>query len=481
MTEASLTRQTLSAGPAGADVNRAMTVGIFVAACVFYLTSLDFATSGDAVYYANLIDTLRFDDLTLHQGYYVIGLVFARVGEWLFGASTVQSITAMNAFFGAGMLAVAYPLLCRYLGSSRDALIGVLMLLLSHRVFFNATAAEIYTMQTFFVWTSFLLFENRRFYWAGVSIALAMWISPLTVFFGLWFPLVAWLRGFGWSAIFKFAGAGALLYLPFLAVFYQELFWGTRGILKISGQKDTTPLFAAKNFAKFQFKNYSILNALLIPAVFALKRERTLILMTLALAVPNIYVLSKLSGENNVFILPLDLIFVCWFMVGWRVLRDHSLVWIAYVAFLYQIVNFAIAEHSLFRPANAEYAEHIREIGQIVAAEQDPAVLTLWSNQMDYVYYNRAEPAFPLEEGDWFQQTINIDEISDQTKAEILEHDVIFVIDPYRPTGYSELYMSEESLARRYDARSIRRKVERHVGLDCEPVLEGRTVLYRCR
>lgn len=479
MTEASLTRQTMATG--GADANGAMTAGIFAVACVFYLASLDFATTGDSVYYANLIDTLRFDQLTLHQGYYVAGLVFAKLGEWLFGASTVQSITAMNAFFGAGMLAVAYPLLCRYLGSNRDALIGVLMLLFSHRVFFNATMAEIYSMQAFLIWTSFLLFENRRFYWAGVFVALAMWVSPLTVFFGLWFPLVAWLRGFGWSALFKFAVAGALLYVPFLAVFYEELFWGTRGILKISEQREYLPLESVKNFAKFQFKHFSVLHALLIPALFALKRERTLVWMTLALALPNVYVLSKLPGEENVFISPLDLFFVCWFMVGWRVLREHSLVWIAYAVFLYQVITFAITEHSLFRPSNADYDTHIREIGRIVNAEKDPAVLTVWATQMDYVYYNRSEPYFPIEQGPWFEQTIKIDEISDETKAEILEHEVIFVIDNYRPSGYSELYMSEASLSRRYETSSIRRRVEQPLGFECEPVLVGRTTLYRCR
>jgi hypothetical protein len=236
-----------------------------------------------------------------------------------------------------------------------------------------------------------------------------------------------------------------------------------------------------KNFAKFQFKNFSVLHALLIPALFAVRRERKLVLLTLAVALPNIYVISKIPGEENVFISPLDLFFVCWFMVGWQVLRDHSLVWIAYLALLYQVVTFAITEHTLFRPANADYATHMREIGRIVDAEQDPVVLAFWAIQMDYVYYNREKPEFPLEQGRWYEQTINIETIDDQTRAEILGHDVIFLIDHYRPSGYSELYMSEESLSRRYDTMSIRRTAERPLGLECEPVLDGRTTLYRCR
>jgi hypothetical protein len=58
---------------------------------------------------------------------------------------------------------------------------------------------------------------------------------------------------------------------------------------------------------------------------------------------------------------------------------------------------------------------------------------------------------------------------------------VIFLIDPYQPSGYTELYLSDEKLDQRYETESTRRMVERHAGLTCEPVLEGRNVLYRCR
>ena len=90
---------------------------VFVVALVVYCASLEFAVSGDSLYYANIIDTLRFDQFSLHQAYYVAGLVFAKVLTALFGFTTDQSLTAMNAFFGAGMLAVAFPLLVQHLGS----------------------------------------------------------------------------------------------------------------------------------------------------------------------------------------------------------------------------------------------------------------------------------------------------------------------------------------------------------------------------
>lgn len=466
---------------ARSESNKPWALVVFCTGLLIYLMSLDFGSSGDALYYANIIDTNRFDQLTLHQGYYVIGLVFSRVFAWFFGFTTDQSLTAMNAVFGAGMLAVAYELLTRYLNSSRDALLGVIMLLASHRVFFNATMAEAYAMQTFLIWLSFLLFEQRRFYWSGIAIGLAMWTSPLTVFFCLWFPIVAWRRGFGVESILRLATSGGIVYLPFFALYYDELLWGTRGLLNIDSAKEARPWLALKNFLKFQFKHYSVVNLLLLPALVAFRRERNLAWMTIALVIPNLYLLPKLYSEDNVFISTLDLIFVCWFMVGWQVLRAKSIGWIAAAFLIVQVSVFGLSQGTLLRTANFEYREEMRQIGEIVSREDDPVIFADWARLVAFVYYNRDEASFPLEAGEWFHMVLDVAKLDEIRREDVIRHDAIFVIESYKASGYSELYLSDQALAERFESNSIRRLVERSTELTCETALQGHTALYRCR
>jgi hypothetical protein len=100
---------------------------------------------------------------------------------------------------------------------------------------------------------------------------------------------------------------------------------------------------------------------------------------------------------------------------------------------------------------------------------------------MAYVYYNRDEPVFPLESGAWYEGSADVDDFEDSPPAEFLQYDSIFVIESYRPSGYAELYLSDDTLAERFETNSVRREVERFLGLTCEPVRSGVMPLYRCR
>ena len=123
----------------------------------------------------------------------------------------------------------------------------------------------------------------------------------------------------------------------------------------------------------------------------------------------------------------------------------------------------------------------MREIGRIVTQTEDAVVLSDWARRMAFVYYNRAEPAFPLESGEWYELSADVDEFEDTPPEAYLRHDAIYVIESYQPSGYAELYLSDESLANRYEGNSVRRLVERYLGLECRQVLQGVMPLYRCR
>ena len=211
--------------------DRRITWAIFFASLVFYLFNIDFMSTGDTIYYANIIDTQSFDKLTAHQGYYILGAVFSMISGALTALPTDQSLALMSVLFGAGSLALAYRLFRFYLENKTHALLGVLFLFLCHRYFENAISAEIYIVQSFFVWSSYLAYERQRYTLAGISFGLAMWVTPLSIMLGFWFPVAAWVRRTGLASLLKTAVPLCIIYIPFFAIFYEELLWGNRGLI----------------------------------------------------------------------------------------------------------------------------------------------------------------------------------------------------------------------------------------------------------
>lgn len=450
-------------------------------ALVVYLLSLDFRSLGDTIYYANLIDSNRYDVLTLHQGYYLVGKLFAVVLGGLFGLSTDQSLAVMSAVFAAGALVVAFRLFQQYLGSARDASIGVLVLAVSYRFFTNATSAEIYIVQSFCLWMAVFLFERRRFWSSGVFIALAMWVTPLTAFYLLWFPALAWIRGFGVNSVFRAGATAGSLYMLFLAVFYEELLWGTRGLLKIDGETQASLVTAVWFFLRYQFKVFTFMTLLYLPAIADLRKHLPMLWVTLAAALPNFYVLSNLPYEDNVFILALDLFFVFWIMVGWSYLRRRSWGWVPVMLIAFQAFLLFYPERMVFRVSNASYGADLRELGRVVSRHESPILFADWSDRAGFVYFNREQPSFPLDSGDWFQMTVDTQKLNEVSPAQFESNDAIYVLEYWWSSSRARFFQSEATLSALHEQESSVRNVERFLGSQCSRVPDVKLPLYRCR
>ena len=460
-----------------------LTWSIFLVGCILFITNLDFTSTGDAIYYANIIDTLRFDQLTVHQGYYLIGYLFAQLFTSIGGLPTDQALALMNALFGAGALCIGYLLLKHYLESTRDALLGTIILLLCHRFFVNSTSAEVYIVQTFFIWSSYLLFERRSFYSAGIAIGIAMWVSPLTVAFGLVFPVVAWLRGYGIRALIKLSIPALLIYLPFLFLFYEELFWGVRGLIEQDEQRDIDLALTAQDVFRYQIKHYSFLNLLFLPALMELKREKQLLYISIAATIPNIYVISQLPGEDNVFILTLDIFIVCWYMIGWRYLRERSLAPLAIVILLAHVFVFLFSERPFIDDTHKNYADEMVAIGHIVQDSEESIIFMDWARRMAFVYYNRDEASYPIEQGHWYDISGDIADIIKYKKFgtdDFAGYETFYVLESYSASPRASLFLSEQSLRERYETMSEKRRIERFLNVKCRLIRPGLHKLYKC-
>jgi hypothetical protein len=269
--------------------------------------------------------------------------------------------------------------------------------------------------------------------------------------------------------------------LPFLLVFYQELFWGERGLLRIDRIADAAPLQAFGAFLKYQLKHYTFLNLLYLPALSVIGGNRQLLWATLAFALPNAYVIANLPGEDNVFILALDLFFVLWIMLGWQYLRERQGEWIPVVLLIVQVALLMFPERQLFRVANTDYPDIYRELGRTLLQHQRPLLVTDWQHRVALGYYNRDRPSFPLETGRWFDWSVNVTDLAALSPEQLAGVDAIYVIDDWRPSSRATVFRSEAQIEQTREQMSSRRTVEKYLDLTCHSVPGHSIALYRCR
>ncbi len=474
-----------SAGTTDDQSNHISTGACFalgVLALLTFLAYLDFVDpSGDVSYYANIIESRSFDQLTLHQGYYVIGhLVSAAIGS-VFGTELYFNLTVLAAIFGALATVVAYLLFLRWFDTTIPAVVALLLLLTSQRFFNNATSPEIYMVQAFFIWSAFLAYDLRKPVAAGFLFALAIWVTPLTVFFGLYFPAVSFFRRRDIRQFLLFVFATCLAYTPFFYVYYPELLWGTRGILVIDAAKSFELLPAFKSFVKFQFYHYSFALFLAAPALVAIWRHKELAWLTSVVFVPNIYVLAQIRSEYNVFALPLDIFFAFWLAAGFAWLADRNLTWVASLAIVSQLGIFAADE--LVPPGwkNREYPTLMRHVGTEVRDHDSAIFVGDWADRIAFVYFNRRNASFPIEEGTWYARTVDIDELDDRSISILRDADKLTVSESYESSFHARLFLPEEELVRRHEALSSKRRIENILQTECIPLALAPTKLFECK
>jgi len=83
----------------------------------------------------------------------------------------------------------------------------------------------------------------------------------------------------------------------------RELLYGDRGLLIIRELQPLDLRTMLANFPIYQFKAFTLLPLLLIPMLFAWRTNKWILALALAVGIPHIYLILKLTGEDHVFIL----------------------------------------------------------------------------------------------------------------------------------------------------------------------------------
>jgi hypothetical protein len=455
---------------------------VVLAGLLLYGLNVDFLLGGDAAMYADYVLQAKFDELSLHIGYYAVVFAADRTIGHLLGLPIQELMVWINVVAGAFTLGIAYPLARHFLGSRRDALLCVAVLAVSGRVLTNATTSEIYMLQTCATLLSYLLFVRQRVAPAGIAAGVAMLVSPLSLFAFLFFPVVDHQRSgrIRWRVLGRLAAWSLAAYLPYLAVFWRELLWGHRGLLNVNGAVAVDIPAMLGNFALFQAKQYTALLLLLIPAAAAARAHARFLVLTLAVALPHLYVISKLTGEDNVFILTTDFFFACWLVIGWRRLERSALGRRVAPVPLAAHVALMVAAGSLFSvDPHREYAAEMRQIARSYVLDRDAVVLSDWTRGMVLTFYGRPAVVSTIERDRLYRQMTGLPAAT-REGGRSLAGRTVYLLDGWEPGPLRRLFSTRAELERMAQQHAFLAQARRELDLDCSLVHQETVRLYRC-
>ena len=456
-------------------------VVLMLAAFALYSLNVDFRLYGDAGLYSDYVVLHKFDEITLHFGYYVSLFVTDKLLGGLFGIPIQESAVWLNVVAGTLSVGVAYGLARELLGTRRDALLCAVIFGLSGRVLANATSSEVYMLQTLFVLTSFYLFVRERIVWSGLLSAAALLVSPLSAFAYLFYPVYDYQRAgrIRWNVLLRLAGACLAIYLPFFIVNGHEVLYGIRGLVTIHSVVPFRPLAMLANFPKYQFKAFTVLPLLLVPALYAWRENRRMLALALAVGIPHFYIILKLVGEDHVFILNTDFFFACCLVLGWRQLQNHKFArWIAPALLLAQVGTYVASGviHS-YRP-HREYADEMRRVAVTYLLGRDSVLITDWGRAVSLTFYGRPRPTTTILREPLFRNQIF--DIEKPDPIQKLNRSEIYLLDAWQPSPLNRLFRTEESSAEFRRQHSVVSVAERNLHLQCIFIEGTEHRIYRC-
>lgn len=458
-------------------------IGLMLGALALYAVNVDFRLYGDAGLYTDYVLQRKFDELTLHLGYYVALFGMNALLGGLWDVPIEQAAVWLNVLAGTLSVGVAYLLAIELLGNRRDAFACAIVFAVSGRVLANSTTSEIYMLQTLLVLSSFYLFARERVVLSGVACAVALLISPLSAFAYLFYPVYDYQRAgaIRWMVLLRLAAVALAIYVPYLIIDGHEMLFGVRGLLVISSNVETDPLVSIKRFPVYQFKAFSFMALLVVPALLAWRTNRRLLALAVAVAVPHLYVIFKLTGEDHVFILNTDFFFALLVVAGWRRLESWRTVrWIPLFLVAGHLALFVASGTIHGFDSHRDYADGMRRVVAKYLLGRDAVMVTDWSRAVGLSFFGRsAISTTVLKERLFTEQIVDVQglpmpPLSTRDRAEI------FVLDPWVPSPLNRFLRSKAALDALRHENSIVRIAERQLHLTCAWVEDAVHPIYKC-
>jgi hypothetical protein len=274
-----------------------------------------------------------------------------------------------------------------------------------------------------------------------------------------------------------------VIYLPYLIIDGHELFYGTRGLLVISKIAHVDPRATLFNFPKYQFEAYSALLLLVLPVLLALRQRRGFILVALAVALPHLYIILKLTGEDNVFILNTDFFFAGSLVAGWsELVRRTKSVVLASVPVAGHVAIYGLAGLLFTSDHNRTYQMELRSIADRYVKGKPSILITDWGTQQAFVFFGRDSASTVVAQEKLASQIFDVENIPNMqgTPAGTLDAENLYLLDTWHAGPMSRLLRSKAGLLQAEQDNSILNRSRRLLGVECEPMQRGFSRLYRC-
>ncbi|MGV3709725.1 MAG: ArnT family glycosyltransferase [Gemmatimonas sp.] len=449
---------------------------------VLYALNVDFWVYGDSALYADYSLRRSFTEVTLHYAYYWLVIGAQAVAGPLLGLPIEQTMSWLNVAFGSATLCIAYVLALELLGSRPTALITVAILGVSGRVLINSTSSEIYITQMFFVLLSFWAFLRERLWLASIGAALSMLISPLSMFAFLFYPVADYQRTgrIRWNVLIRLTLYSVALYLPYLVVYGHDLLYGPRGLLIINDITRPDPVASARNFPKYQFKQYTTMLVLFVPALFALRRNARFLVLSAAVALPHIFIILKLTGEDNVFIMNTDFFFAAILALGWtQLLSSRRTAWIGPAALAGHVALLVVSRAIFAFDSRSGYGDELRAVYNDHIRGQDATLITDWGTAAAFAFHTRDTASSSLWEEERYLQVWDLDN-EPALDSPVRKAATLYVLDRWNPTPLNRLLSSEASLRQQREDHSVESDARRRLNISCTLLEQHTNRLYRC-
>lgn len=274
------------------SVDRRLAVVVTLAVTVTSFAVLAYWTpsglpNGDAAVYAQQIQQKRFDERSVHLGYYLWGAALTGFRETF----SDRALNLVGAAFGAGTIGLLAWMGIFAVGRPMAGWVAAAVALGHLTLVENWVWAEVYGPQTFFLVGAFLAMASNRCVVAGLMLANAVLISPSSL---LVVPALCFIRP-DWRSTLRLGLTGGSLTLLAILPVWQDYFLGNRGLLKASGVSVDFKMAVLKESVEVVFGVFAFLPFLLL-AAWALCRR--LELRPLALGLVVLWAPSFFLGEK---------------------------------------------------------------------------------------------------------------------------------------------------------------------------------------
>ena len=262
---------------------------IFIIICpIFIYLSPNYITNADSAVYSQIIINHDFNSISIHLGYYFLGLVFSSI----LPLSIDYSLNIMNCFFGALSVVLIYYIGITISGKNIVGVISSLFLATNFVFVFNSIYAEVYISQTFFLLLAIQLWLLNKPIFTGMTFTLSFLISPSSVFA---IPLLVALRP-NITSLIKFTLPVFLISILALFPYVNDYLFGNRGLLVVSKADIYLKSAINKEFLELFLGFYVYIPFLLAGTIQVFKLKRYLIL---GIGIFSMWVVSFTFGETT--------------------------------------------------------------------------------------------------------------------------------------------------------------------------------------